>query len=172
MFFNNYKNFLIDFENYTTSLVYLNILMYIFLIINIFFILFLFDLKYLKTLNELKFLGNNYYVTFYLILIFLSFAGTPPLLGFLGKFFIFNFLILKKNFFIFLIFILLNFFSMYFYLQNLRFLISKKTYNMFFKKQVNIIYIFNIFNFLNVFSIFYFEDCFISLIYFFSFVNF
>lgn len=158
-----------DFENYTISLILFNIISYIFMLTNIFLLLFLFDLKYIKTLNELKFIGNTSFFTFYLVLLFLSFAGTPPLLGFIGKFLIFIFLIYKQNIFIFLIFIFLNFFSMYFYLQNLRFIVSKNITNkLIFKNNFtnfnyNIIFIFNFFNFFNLFIIFYFEDFFIFL---------
>jgi NADH:ubiquinone oxidoreductase subunit 2 (subunit N) len=139
------------------------------MLINIFFLLFLFDLKYIKTLNELKFMGNTSFLSIYLVLLFLSFAGTPPLLGFVAKFLIFIFLLYKQNIFIFLIFILLNFFSMYFYLQNLRFIVSKKISNkIFYKNNIifynnNIINFFNFFNFFNLLGVFYFEEVFIFL---------
>jgi NADH:ubiquinone oxidoreductase subunit 2 (subunit N) len=99
MFF-NYNIFNI-FENYSLSLLLFNIIIYIILITNIFLLLFLFDLNYVKTLNELKFIGNISFFTIYLVLLFLSFAGTPPLIGFIGKFLIFIFLIYKQNIFIF-----------------------------------------------------------------------
>jgi hypothetical protein len=60
---------------------------------------------------------------------------------------------------------------MYFYLQNLRFIISKKiTDKLIYKNNFvyfnnDLIYIFNIFNFFNLLSIFYFEDFFIILNY-------
>jgi NADH:ubiquinone oxidoreductase subunit 2 (subunit N) len=136
---------------------------------NIFLLLFLFDFKYVKTLNELKFIGNSAFLTIYLVLLFLSFAGTPPLLGFIGKFLIFIFLLYKQNIFVFLLFLILNFFSMYFYLQNLRFIVSKKITNKiiiknnFVNYNINIIYLFNWFNFLNLFNIFFFEEFFIFL---------
>lgn len=165
-FYNSLNN---ELENYTLSLLLFNIILYIMILINIFLLLFLFDLRYIKTLNELKFIGNTSFLTIYLVLLFLSFAGAPPLLGFIGKFLIFIYLFYKKNFFIFLIFIFLNFFSMYFYLQNLRFIISKNVTNKIIYKNNFIfynhviIYIFNFFNFFNLLSIFYFEDFFIIL---------
>jgi len=173
-FYNNIYN---EFENYTLSLLLFNVIVYIFMLMNIFLLLFLFDLRYLKTLNELKFLNNTSFLTVYLVLLFLSFAGTPPLLGFVSKFLIFIFILYKQNIFIFFIFLLLNFFSMYFYLQNLRFIVSKNITNKLIYKNnnifnVNIIYLFNIFNFFNLFSIFYFEDFFIFLNYSTSFLNF
>jgi NADH-quinone oxidoreductase subunit N len=168
MFF-SYNNLLNDFENYSISLLLFNIIIYIFMLTNIFLLLFLFDLKYIKTLNELKFIGNTSFLTVYLVLLFLSFAGTPPLLGFVGKFLIFIFILYKQNLFIFLIFLFLNFFSMYFYLQNLRFIVSKKISNKIIYKNnfiyynSSVIFFFNIFNFFNITSIFYFEDFFIIL---------
>ena len=172
-----YNNLYIEFENYTFSLVLFNVIVYIFILTNIFLMFFLFDLKYLKTLNELKFFGNTSFLTFYLVLIFLSFAGTPPLLGFISKFLIFIFILYKQNIFIFIFFIFLNFFSMYFYLQNLRFIVSKNISNKFLNKNTknfnkNIIYLFNLFNFFNLFSILYFEDFFIFLNCMSSFFNF
>jgi len=164
-----YNNLFNEFENYTISLLLFNIIVYIFMLTNIFLLLFLFDLKYIKTLNELKFIGNTSFLTIYLVLLFLSFAGTPPLMGFIGKFLIFIFLLYKQNIFLFLIFLFLNFFSMYFYLQNLRFIVSKKISNKLIYKNNNvyynphIIYFFNFFNFFNLLSIFYFEDFFIIL---------
>jgi len=165
-FFYNLHN---EFENYSISLLLFNIIIYIFMLTNIFLLLFLFDLKYVKTLNELKFIGNTSFLTIYLVLLFLSFAGTPPLLGFIGKFLIFIFLLYKQNIFLFLLFIFLNFFSMYFYLQNLRFIVSKKITNKILYKNnlicynTNIIYFFNFFNFFNLLSVFYFEEFFIFL---------
>ena len=164
-----YQNLYNNFENYTISLLLFNVVVYIFILTNVFLLLFLFDLKYLKTLNELKFLGNTSFLTIYLVLLFLSFAGTPPLLGFVSKFLIFIFIFYKQNIFIFLIFIFLNFFSMYFYLQNLRFIVSKNVSdklifkNNFIFFNFNIIYIFNFFNFFNLLGILYFEDFFIFL---------
>ena len=58
-------------------------------------------------------------------------AGIPPLMGFVGKFLLFNFLFLSQKYIYIIVFSSLNFFSIYFYIQNLRFLVSK-TQSMYF----------------------------------------
>ena len=75
-----------DLNEYSFSLIFLNIIIYIYMLINLFLIFFIFDIKYFKTLNELKFFGNLPLITIYFVLIILSFAGVPPLLGFISKF--------------------------------------------------------------------------------------
>lgn len=91
-------------------------------------------------------------------------AGIPPLAGFVGKFLLFNFLFFMQKYFIIFLFSFLNFFSIYFYIQNLRFIISKTQPNYFLiggfyvyfnKNLINLIVLLNLFNF---FSILYFED--------------
>ena len=89
-------------------------------------------MKYLKTLNELKFFGNLPLITTFLILMLLSFAGVPPLLGFLSKFLVFIYIVSKSNYLFLFIFIFSNMFVIYFYIQNLRFLVSKNVGNKFF----------------------------------------
>lgn len=168
LFFNVYNDYFFEFW---FSLLFFNVLVYIFLLVNIFLLFFLFDLKYLKTLNELKFMSNLPLIFVFTVLLLLSFAGIPPLLGFLSKFLIFIFLISKKNFFVVFIFLFFNVFVIYFYLQNLRFIVSKNISNKFVIKNnfvnfnKNIIFYINFFNFFNLFGLFYFEEFFIFLNY-------
>jgi len=91
-------------------------------------------------------------------------SGIPPLIGFVGKFLLFNFLFLTQKYIFLFGFSILNFFSIYFYVQNLRFLVSKSQANFFLicgyyvlfnKTIINILVILNVFNF---FSIIYVED--------------
>jgi NADH:ubiquinone oxidoreductase subunit 2 (subunit N) len=91
-------------------------------------------------------------------------SGIPPLAGFIGKFLIFNFLFVSQRYIFIFIFSTLNFFSIYFYIQNLRFLISKAQCNLFLiggfyaflnKALLNILVLLNLLNF---FGILYFED--------------
>ena len=91
-------------------------------------------------------------------------AGIPPLMGFVGKFLLFNFLFLSQKYIYVIVFSILNFFSIYFYIQNLRFLISKTQpsyflvggfYVFFNRGLLNILVLLNVFNF---FSILYLED--------------
>lgn len=131
---------------------------------NVFFIFFILNTKKVKTLNELKYAYNIQFVSMSLILIFLSLAGIPPLSGFLSKFLIFIQIFYKKNIVIFILFLFLNTFVIYFYIQNLRFLISKKIHNIFFLKNFfvfinsNSVFKINFLNFLNILSLFIIEE--------------
>lgn len=148
----------------TFSLIFLNISIYIFLIFLIFGILFLFDLKIFKTLNEFKFLLSYNFITISLIFIIFSMAGVPPFMGFAGKFLMFLMFLFKKNFFVAFFFTFFNFFVIYFYTQNIRFLISKNFNNVFLIKNnfvylnFNLIYFLCFFNFFNFFGLIFIED--------------
>jgi NADH:ubiquinone oxidoreductase subunit 2 (subunit N) len=102
-------------------------------------------------------------------------AGIPPMLGFVGKFLLFLFFLLKQNFYIAFLFTFINFFIMYFYIQNIRFLVTKNSsYYFLLKNFFSIIdfslIIFLIFlNFFNFFGIFFFND---FLLFFLNFSNF
>ena len=142
----------------------MNICIYIYLLFLFFSLLFLYDIKKIKTLNNLKVLNRYNFVSITTVLIFLSMSGIPPLAGFVGKFLLFNFLFFSQKYIYIIIFSFINFFSMYFYFQNLRFLISKTQasfflvggYYVFFNKGlINILVLLNLLNF---FSILYFED--------------
>jgi NADH:ubiquinone oxidoreductase subunit 2 (subunit N) len=168
--FNFFSNFFFEYLNeYSFSLILFNIIIYIYLLINIFLIFFIFDIKYFKTLNELKFFGNLPFVSIFLVLLLLSLAGIPPLIGFLSKFLIFIYLFSKQNLIMFIFFIFVNVFIIYFYIQNLRFLISKNVSNKFIYKNnfinlnINLLFLINFFNFFNLFSILYFEEFIIFL---------
>jgi NADH:ubiquinone oxidoreductase subunit 2 (subunit N) len=103
-------------------------------------------------------------VTIFVILSFLSFSGVPPLVGFLSKFLIFIHIFFKSNVVIFMFFLFINLFVIYFYLQNLRFMISKQISNIFIYKNYSAylnkssLFFTNFTNFLNVSGIFYFEE--------------
>jgi len=134
------------------------------IMLNVFFIFFLFETKWLKSLNELKLTYNLQMVTIFIILTFLSFAGVPPLAGFLSKFLVFIHIFFKSNYLIFLFFLFVNLFVIYFYIQNLRFMISKQISNIFIYKNYlaylnrSTLFNTNVLNFFNLTSIFYFEE--------------
>ena len=106
-------------------------------------------------------------ITTFVILRFLSFAGIPPLAGFLSKFLIFIHIFFKSNIVIFLFFLFMNLFVMYFYIQNLRFIISKQISNIFIFKNFLVflnkfsLFSINLLNFFNITIIFYFEEFFL-----------
>ena len=159
---------------YMLSIVYLNIITYVCLLLLLFSLLFLFDLKKLKTLNNFKFLSKQIFLSITVLLLFLSIAGIPPLGGFVGKFLLLNFMFFLQKKFIIIIFSFLNFFSIYFYAQNIRFLVSKFFLNFFLidgfyyflnKKIINILVILN---FLNFFIILYLSDIFYIMLFIFS----
>ena len=152
------------FNEYSFSVLFFNIFVYIMIMLNVFFIFFLFETRWLKTLNELKLTYNLQMVTMFIIISFLSFAGIPPLAGFLNKFLIFIHIFFKSNFIFFIFFLFVNLFVIYFYIQNLRFMIAKQISNIFIYKNYNAyfnktaIFGINVFNFFNLTSIFYFEE--------------
>jgi len=155
------------FNEYSFSVLFFNIFIYIMIMLNIFYIFFLFETKWLKSLNELKLTYNLQMITTFVILTFLSFAGIPPLAGFLSKFLIFIHIFFKSNIIIFLFFLFINLFTIYFYIQNLRFIISKQISNIFIFKNFlaylnrSSLFSTNFLNFFNVTSIFYFEELFL-----------
>ena len=105
------------------------------------------------------------------ILGLLSFAGIPPLAGFVGKF-LFSILILKNSqFILFFFFTFINLFMIYFYIQNTRFLQKKSTINIFRIKNnyvfldFKLIYLIVLLNFLNFFIFIFIEDLIILINY-------
>src|SRR5690242_4824941 len=102
---------LIEFFNeYSFSVILLNVLIYIFMIVNIFLIFFMFDTKYLKSTNQFKLLNNIPMISIIIIALILSLAGMPPFIGFLSKFLIFIYIFSKSNILLFLFFLFANLF--------------------------------------------------------------
>lgn len=155
------SNFII---NSGLSIIYTNVFIYIYIFYTLFALLFLFDTSKLKALSDLKVFAKFNFVLYSVVTITLSISGVPPFLGFSGKFSIFCIILFKQKELILCLFSILNFFSIYFYIQNLRFLANKTTTNFFLKKGfyfyinsrlINIIVFFNFFNF---FGLFFIED--------------
>ena len=155
-FFKNYY--------YGYSIIYMNVYIYIFILYTFFSLLLIFDVKKVKTLTNLKIFNKNNFLSVTTVLIILSMAGIPPLVGFVGKFLIFNYLFFSQKYLYILIFSFMNFFSIYFYIQNLRFLISKVQKNFFLKSGFYVFYnkklidLIVLLNLVNFFGILYFED--------------
>lgn len=149
---------------YNVYIIYISIYIYMFLFCFFMNILFVFEQKKFSTLSDLKLFSKLGFITTSVILVILSMAGMPPLLGFIGKFLIFIFLlILQKHTFI-LMFTVLIIFSIYFYIQNLRFLVNQTLTNFLPKKgffsylNTKLINSLVIFNYVNLLAIFYIED--------------
>lgn len=157
------------YKEYILSLLTINIIMYTFILYTIFSLFFIFDLKYIKTLSELKTMNYIESVSITLIISFLSLAGIPPLLGFVVKFCMFFFYILQTQYALLIVIILFNFFAMFFYIQNTRFVVSKEPgFNFVFRQ--NTVYIpFTLIkclvflNFLNLCGIFLYNDLYLFL---------
>ena len=62
-----------------------------------------------------------------LVIFFSSIAGVPPLIGFFGKLFLFNLLVNTRLFFFIFCLFCVFLVSLYFYIQNLRFLYTTVT---------------------------------------------
>jgi hypothetical protein len=95
---------------YTLSIMYLNIIVYIYLNFVFFSVIFIFDTRNITTLNDLKYFSNMQFFSFSITLIFLSFAGVPPTIGFISKSLALVFIFFKKFFFFFFLLALLIFF--------------------------------------------------------------
>lgn len=107
------------------------LLIYSFLVTNLFLLLNIFDTKFVKTLSDLKKLGILYPFNLCFLILILSFAGVPPLLGFCIKLLIFIFILTSFSAFYCTILSLFNFFTLYFYVQNARYIINNSKNNFF-----------------------------------------
>jgi len=149
---------------YGFGLLLMNIFIYLGLLAMLFGVFFLFNLSKIKSLNEFK---KFFVLNFIIMLVFfnlLSLAGMPPLLGFVGKFLVIIFLLFKNQYTIFFIFSLINIFMIYFYIQNLRFMVNKSTsgylknLNGQLTFDLNFLVLLVFLSFLNVFGIIFFSD--------------
>lgn len=149
---------------YGLGIILYNITAYIIILFLIFSIFFLFDIKFFKTLNEFKIVGSLPFITISIVLALLSLAGVPPMFGFSGKFLMFLFFFTNHQYLILFFFSFLNIFMMYFYMQNVRFLVTKKTTSSFMIKNnfiyfdFMLIYYIVVLNFINFFGFLFVED--------------
>jgi NADH:ubiquinone oxidoreductase subunit 2 (subunit N) len=124
----------------------------------------MFDARAIKMLSDFKKFGILQPFNFFFIILISSIAGVPPLLGFVIKFISFLLLIGSNSFFYIMLLALFNFFTLYFYIQNIRYLISNSKNNNFIYKN-NFIFlsetaVFLLINMLllNIFGFFYISD--------------
>lgn len=129
------------------------------------------NLSKFKSLNQFKEFNSYNFILYSLIFSLLSMAGIPPLLGFTGKFLAILYSSFKSQYLLILFMTILNIFGMYFYIQNLRFVVKKnkssilnyKNYyvNINYSITLNIILL----NFFNFFGILFLSDLIIILNY-------
>ena len=128
------------------------------------FIILLTNFSKLKYLNQIKLINSYVFLQQSFILIILTLAGIPPFIGFVGKFLIIIFLFENSQILIILMIVILNISMIYFYIQNIRFLLNNNNYNLFnynmFIFNINDKILLNIINLncINIFSIFIVAD--------------
>jgi len=116
------------------------------------------NLKEVNELFDLSLLNNNNPVlSFIICVIFLSFAGIPPLIGFFGKFFIFFSLFNSFNYFILLLLLFLSVVSSFYYLRVIRFIYFTKVSEYGFFNYFNLNYLFFFVFYFNILFILFFD---------------
>jgi len=91
----------------------------------------IFDTRIIKTLFDFKKFGVLQPFNFFFIILISSIAGVPPLVGFTIKFISFLLLISANSVFYIIILVIFNCFTLYFYIQNLRYIINDGKNNYF-----------------------------------------
>jgi len=109
-------------------------------------------------LYELSYiLKSNVIICIFFVILFFSFAGIPPLIGFFSKFYLFLFLINNYNFFIVFIVLIFSIISSFYYIRVIRILLfnNLKIYNKFYI--IDLSYFIFYLLFLNVIFFFFFD---------------
>lgn len=115
-----------DLNNWFFVLVLANIFIYILTLLVFFSLINLTNNFLLKSSDNFKNLTQTTFIYNCVIFLFLSLAGMPPLVSFVGKFFLFSLIFFNLNHSVVLAFFLFNCIVIYFYIQHLRFLVFKK----------------------------------------------
>ena len=111
---------------YGFSVLIINIINYLITFLLIMIIILLSNTSKFKSLNQFKEFNSYNFILYSLIFSLMSMAGIPPLLGFTGKFLAILYSSFKSQYIIIIIMTILNIFAMYFYVQNLRFVIKSQ----------------------------------------------
>lgn len=149
---------------YGFSILLINIINYLTVFLIILTIILTSNISKFKSLNQFKEFNSFSFILYSIILGLLSMAGIPPLLGFTGKFLIILYLNFRSDYLIILLTLIINMFSMYFYIQNLRFLVKKSKSKIFnysgYYLNVNysLFVVIILLNFFNVFGILFVSD--------------
>jgi NADH-quinone oxidoreductase subunit N len=83
-----------------------------------------------RTLSELKCIASSGFLSFSFAVVLLSMAGVPPFLGFFVKVLIIKNLLANGLGFFFLVFLAIVFVALFFYVQNLRFVLTPTPANL------------------------------------------
>jgi len=107
---------------------------------------------------ELSLLSKyNILISVFVALIFLSFAGVPPLLGFFGKFLIFLSFIVEYNYIVLFFVLLLSIVSGFYYVRMIRFIFFNVIKNDTLIFNISVIVPFVLLSLFNLFFIFFFD---------------
>jgi NADH:ubiquinone oxidoreductase subunit 2 (subunit N) len=118
--------------------VFFYLLCYSVTLMSFFFLLLHIRLRFFKEffyLYELSYvLKSNVIISIFFVILFFSFAGVPPLIGFFSKFYLFLFLVNNYNFLIVFIVFICGVISSFYYVRIIRILLfnNLKIYNKFY----------------------------------------
>jgi NADH:ubiquinone oxidoreductase subunit 2 (subunit N) len=141
--------------------VFFYLLCYSITLMSFFFLLLQVRLRFFKEffyLYELSYiLKSNIVICIFFVILFFSFAGVPPLIGFFSKFYLFLFLINNYNFLIVFIVLLSGVISSFYYVRVIRILLfnNLKVFNKFYI--IDLSYIIFCLLFLNILFFFFFD---------------
>lgn len=113
-------------NNWFFVLILVNIFIYIITLVAFFSLINLTNNFLLKSSDNFKNLAQTTFLYNCVVFLFLSLAGMPPLVSFVGKFFLFSLIFSNLNYLLIIVFFLFNCIVIYFYIQHLRFLIFNK----------------------------------------------
>jgi NADH-quinone oxidoreductase subunit N len=146
------------------SILIINIINYLSVFLIIISLILMCNISKFKSLNQFKEFNSYTFILYTILFSLLSMAGIPPLLGFTGKFLSIIYLNFKSQYVLVLIMFIINMFSMYFYIQNIRFVVKKTKSSILFYKNyyINLNYslslIIVILNILNIFGFLFISD--------------
>lgn len=158
-----------DVKAWIFVLILLNIYIYVLTLLTFFSILFLSNMFFFKITTNLRIFAQTVFNFNALVFLFLSLAGMPPFLSFIGKFFLFVCLLINDNVMFTFFFFLFNSFVIYFYVQHLRlFWTKKRNITNFFKNNFiflnfNLYFLITFFLFFLIFGGFFITDVYIYL---------